>query len=398
MNNRIIVYLDSQDFSRFGDVLRGKSDKNHEDIFKYLKYLKDSGDVIFPITMPLMCELLQYNPEYADTTRKKAEAIERLCGPYALPAPMRLIAIELAKDAQMRGKVVKNIPDNMLSSDRLWFPIFNDALSNLRQMMYDGALQNLQRELALLSIDNTAEEILDSVDWSDIINDISPLISDKLGIPEHIISTSIYPFINGEISSEEASINMLSGISHPQVFVDIYFERYGTLGKMPTWISDPSLIIAEQLNKLRDIFGPIKSSRDKKLARTLLSNVKSKFSEIVINLAKISGSEFGLHDNYIDEISQDLDRILTIPSSEIVVNLLESYTLQIIGVSANQAKIENSFGGDMFHALYLPYVDLWRGDRRFSALLKQALPSYGNRVVSSLNHLPDKIDNLRLQR
>jgi hypothetical protein len=46
----------------------------------------------------------------------------------------------------------------------------------------------------------------------------------------------------------------------------------------------------------------------------------------------------------------------------------------------------------MFHALYLPHVDLWRGDRRFAEALAGAKPNYKNRIVRRLAELPAAID------
>jgi hypothetical protein len=42
--------------------------------------------------------------------------------------------------------------------------------------------------------------------------------------------------------------------------------------------------------------------------------------------------------------------------------------------------------------LYLPHVDLWRGDRRFSTLVRTALPQYADRVIATLADLPEALD------
>jgi hypothetical protein len=42
--------------------------------------------------------------------------------------------------------------------------------------------------------------------------------------------------------------------------------------------------------------------------------------------------------------------------------------------------------------MYLPYTDLWRGDRAFSDLLIKHRVSFSERVVPTLVDLPDRIE------
>ena len=84
-----------------------------------------------------------------------------------------------------------------------------------------------------------------------------------------------------------------------------------------------------------------------------------------------------------------------LPACEVFGRVVTAYVLQIAGLRGSAGKIERSFGGDMVHALYLPHVDLWRGDRRFAQLVKEAAPRFGDRVISTINELPHAIDTWR---
>lgn len=75
----LVVYLDTQDFSRFGDVLRGRGDTASEQLFQTLEERRRTDGVVFAVSMPLLAELLQYHPDFRETTLRKAEAVERLC-------------------------------------------------------------------------------------------------------------------------------------------------------------------------------------------------------------------------------------------------------------------------------------------------------------------------------
>jgi hypothetical protein len=49
---------------------------------------------------------------------------------------------------------------------------------------------------------------------------------------------------------------------------------------------------------------------------------------------------------------------------------------------------------DLLHSLYLPFCDLWRGDRRFSSILRIADVPFNEKIVSNLFDLPRRIDLL----
>lgn len=392
MKHPLIVYLDSQDLSRFGDVLRGKGDAQHERLFNELVAMKLAGDVIFPVTMPLMSELLQYDAAHRETTLRKAEAVERLCGVYAMPSTTRLVAMEVARSAHQAGLIACAPRLDTLSDDRLWFPVLTDTLHDLRANMHAAACQSLSTTSPDLVMRRRAEQLLETVDWGVEVVALAPKIAEEVGLPSEAVLSSVVPYLRGEITSAEASRRMLSGISEPSVFVDMYFERWGAMGALPSWISGASTTISRYLSAVRDNVSRSRIAKNRKQVRLLASSLRPSFRAIAFELARMSAPEFDLSDEIIDSIAADREAVSAIPSAEIAAAALEAYTLQIIGVTTGGAKIENSVGGDVLHAFYLPYVDIWRGDRRFSAALRQALPRYRDRISGPLAELPKAIE------
>lgn len=392
MKRPLVVYLDSQDYSRFGDVLRDKSDTQHEQLFCRLEAMKLAGDVVFPATLPLMCEVLQFDAAHRETTPCKAKAVERLCDPYALPAPTRLAAIEVARLVHRAGLIDHPPPASMLSTDRLWFPTIADSLSDLRETMRTSAMQSIVEKNYEPEFRRRVEAGLAQVDWSAAVADLVPAIADRVGVPLASVLDFIVPFLRGEISSLEASRGMLSGISKPTVFVDFYFERHRPLGNMPNWISNAGLTIASYLGAVRRNLEPLQITADKKRAGLLVSCLRSSFRAISFELAKAGATEFYLHDHIIDHVAANEDMHSLVPPAHIATAAMEAYTLQVIGLTTGGKKIEQSFGGDVLHSFYLPYVDLWRGDRRFSAALRQALPLHRDRISGPLAGLPEEIE------
>lgn len=388
----LIVYLDTQDLSRFGDVLRGKGDALHEALFNKLEARKLAGDVAFPLTMPLMSELLQYDAAHRETTLRKAEAVERLCGVHAMPPTTRLVAMEVAHSAHQSGLIASDPRAEILSDDRLWFPSLTDTLHDLRASMHSAARQSLATSLPDPAMRQRAEQLLETVDWGVEVVALAPKIAKEVGLPTETVLASVAPFLRGEISSVEASRRMLSGISEPSVFVNMYFERWGAMGALPTWISAASTTVSRYLSAVRDNISRLRIAKDRKQVKLLVSRLKPAFRAISFELARMSAAEFELSDEIIDLIAADEDAASAIPSAKIAEAALEAYMLQIMGVTTGGSKIEGSVGGDLLHAFYLPYVDLWRSDRRFSATLRQALPYYTDRISGSLAELPKTIE------
>ncbi len=351
-----------------------------------------AGDVVIPATMPLICELLQFDPAHRETTIRKAEAIERLCGPCALPAPTRLAAIEFACVARTLGLMPASQNTELLSFDRLWFPVLDDALFDLRQAMHAGALESLAKNLPDVDLRRRAESLLETVDWGAALMPMAPEIAERVGIPVEGISDAVVPFLKGELSSLDASRRMLSGISEPVLFVKMYFEQWGPMGTLPDWVRNAGLTVSNFLRDVKARCDPLRSPVQKKQARVIVGKLKPNFRAVSLELARMARTEFGLSDKILNELAAREDGISTVSSAQIAAAALEAYTLQVIGVTTGGAKIEDSFGGDLLHAFYLPYVDIWRGDKRMSAALRQALPAYRDRIGGTLAQLPKLIE------
>ena len=54
--------------------------------------------------------------------------------------------------------------------------------------------------------------------------------------------------------------------------------------------------------------------------------------------------------------------------------------------------IKRSDATDFIHAMYLPHVDLWRGDKAFSDLLIKHKVDFAKRIVPTLAELPQRIE------
>ena len=389
-----VVYLDTQDFSRFGDVLRGKEDADTERLFLTIEEKAKSKAAIFPVSMPILSELLQYNSDYRETTMRKAEAVERLCGTWALAFPQRLIAAEIAGFAGSLGEPIKDHRP-VLSSDREWFPDISSSLSNFGAELKDSIADEMAKKaLVGRKMRRMAKSEIRRLDPAGAMERIAPEIAARYGIPVAAVSGSIVALLRGRISADDASRRLFGAIAHPVTFVEVYFEKVlDNNSELPSWMSSLGERLQNNFVDLRNVLRPLLSlpgAREK--TEAMLVDWRATMGTAVLEMAAGATEPFGIDPAMVTRLAAADGFLDKVPSAYIVGRVMTSYVRQIIGLSGKEANVERSFGGDIVHALYLPHVDLWRGDRRFSAVVTNAAPRYAQRVVPLLKNLPEKID------
>ena len=390
----VAVYLDSQDYSRFGDVLRGKSDAATEKLFNDLKARRASGQAIFALSMPLLGELLQYDEQFRNTTLLKADAVEQLCGPYALAFPTRLVAREIAQVAQEVGLAAVDGLPPVLNDDRYWFPNVGnqlegfkaDLLSQARDRISDFPLPNRNARRA-------AKKLVRKANVGELVQQGAPEMADKLGLPVEAITGSLGALFRGKITSGEASKRLFKSICEPRTFTELYFERLENDRSLPGWMMKAGEGFAQSFAKMKEAVQPFLAMPGaSEQLKKMVAEKKPELATLAFKFAEGDLVEFNIDESVAETIKNDPAFRAKVNASQTVANMLEAYTLQITGVTAANAKVERSFGGDMMHAFYVPYVDLWRGDRRFSEALIGAMPNHKKRIVRKLADLPAAID------
>lgn len=392
-----IVYLDSQDFSRFGDVLRGKGQSAADQLYGRLCALKADGAAIFVTSMPLLGELLQYHPNFRETTICKAQAVEQLCGSNAIMFPSRLIAMEIAKVAQVACLTSERALPNAVSSDRYWYPDVSSAFVGLKTQFEEILNSEIGRfQFANRAQRRNAKRLGRKIDMTAVMQEAAPAMAAQFGLPLNAITGSIVAVLSGKSTAAQASHKLFSAIAEPSKFVEIYFERVETDRSLPQWISGTGIKFQTAFEQLRSTLQPyMHLDFAKQRFRSLLAVNKRRFRLLALRLAENDIEEFGVGPEALRAIEMD-DRLLDqVPACRTIEALIEAYVLQVLGYSGGKPDIEGGFAGDLVHALYLPHVDLWRTDGRFANLVSTALPEYESRVVRKPRDLEAAIARTR---
>lgn len=128
------VYLDSSDFSVFGDALFGAGAVDASELAHRLRRFVADGQVEFRFSLLHVVEAAPVRMEDVVHAERRARAMKFLCGNKVLEAWQSLPTIELL--AEMLGDRVQPPRDRERfhgrRDDGLWFPPFEDHLAEIR--------------------------------------------------------------------------------------------------------------------------------------------------------------------------------------------------------------------------------------------------------------------------
>ena len=298
--------------------------------------------------------------------------------------------------SQRLGLLATSRDISVPSADRYWYPNIADVFDDLGAQIR----QNWDTEIATLgsrALRRRAAKQLSKLDFLKVATAAAPEIAAKYGFPPEAIVLALVPFLRGAITSAEASRRLFAYFAEPVTFVKIYFERPGTDATLPQWINKFSKEMQEILIEFRDKISEIviiKTPEER--LHSLFAEGARRLSEGIMRSAIENAHEFGIDKALFERFVTEPLLSAEVPTSAMFGAVVKSHLVTIVGQQTRgQANIDGSSGGDLFHAMYLPHVDLWRGDKIFSRLIQSAVPRYADRVVPLLTDLPARIDAWR---
>jgi hypothetical protein len=396
MRRPITVYLDTQDYSRFGKVIAAGSRTQDAEIFERLKTLRSQGLARFVYAVPILSELLQYEPEYERETLAKAQAVEELCGGSALIWLPRLIESQANAFGRSIGLSLPDVMLECIRSENEWFPRISGQLNDFKDRL-QGGLDGAAAKFGPL---NRAQRRAVGANKRDgkliaATRTIAPQVADKYGIPVRSVERAILPLLQGKCSGDEASRLLFGAVAQPTAFVHVFFKVQKREKTLLNFIGKLGEKLGHSLLEFRRQAEPLLASKQHvDYLRSLIRADVGKFSKTILGMVDTDEAEQGVNSGVLQAIIDHPAATSTIPCLQIAIPLLLGYLEQTVAVLGTPSKVERGFGGDLIHALYLDCVDIWRSDGRFSELVRQRLPDRADKVQPSLPALPDHIVSL----
>lgn len=393
----INVYLDTQDYSRFGKVLDGKGTPEDEKLFERLRELRARGLARFVYSATILSELLQYEAEYERETLAKARAVEELCGGSTLIWLPRLIETQANSFGRSIGLDIPDAAPAPIRGGNEWFPRVSGQLDNLKETLrktFDEAAENygqLNRAQRRAVGANKRDAKLAAA-----LRAIVPQFADKYGLSPSAVERAIVPLLKGKCTGDEASTLLFAAVAKPTAFIHAFFKVQKRDKSVLNFVVEFGRTLEKSLIDFRRNAEPFMAKKEHAdHLRTLLKRDIGRLAATILGMSDTEEAELGVTSGVLRQITDHAEAIEKIPCCAIASKVMLGYLQQTVAIHTTPSKIEASFGGDLMHVLYIDCVDIWRTDLRFAELVRQRLCDRAHKIQPRLHALPEHIISIQ---
>lgn len=391
MKRPLIVYLDSSDFS----VLSNSKTRTPEvvDVESQLIYWQEQGLIELRFSYVHVIEAAATEHRYSDLASNRFLQMKRLCGFNCLVDPIRILEHEATNLSKYEYVDLKNF----LNDKGDWFPNIDSSKDSVK-------IETIVQEQINLIPDRKSRRlaISNSFDKNGKLKDefrlkffkISPMVDEiaqKFPIPRYLIEAAVRNYYkSGSVDS----------------FLDALKESLSNLDNLGLWYEKDWDRISPISSYLREIGSDVKHS---------LITATDRFREITENqtgldldknlISSLANNSF---DNLVKTLPSDFANKLAVslgvdlikePSWELTPSLVTmgtvaGYVGKLTALGGRKAKVSDF--GDIYHAAYLPYVDIFRADGFISSAIYAAKLPFDTKVVGKFVELPEAIQEMLL--
>ncbi len=391
---RLLVYLDNSDYSNLSKL--SASPHRFDDVLNRLTNLK-SEQVIYCFSGTMLSEISPLRPAFSDAANRRAEALVGLCGRNALISIDRLIA------AEIQALICEaTSPPSVHSPTGDWFPSNIEALSPVKQLELVAELQSSLRSMAP---NRKARRYAESksIKREQVSSAMRKLLVSgaREGTLDEILSR--YPmrpddarvlarFVVGDATAAEANAAFLETLRDPRWMMSWFERNHSELNSFTAGVRKPAESLA---NTLRELVEKLRAIREGSL-RTDAARRTSEFDAkqwenwhdtFLVGLCKRLARD--AHESELLSITPALIDERCPGLSVGVRSLLSAWRSSLTAMTPRAPK--NSDFPDAVHAMYAPYVQIFRADAFMAPHIQKLTKRFGTAVVSKLEELPSTI-------
>lgn len=403
------VFLDSADYSTLSDEKR--CTPQLVELRKKLIQWADSGDVEFWYSGTLLSEMAPLDSRYADASVARTELLVRLCKTQALISFDRILQQELKN---LEVGTLETVSPAVYSYSGDWFPEISDVitpvswLESIREFDITAKQLGLNREARR----KLQKQLFTNGQPTNAMREI--LAEQEIALAEIL---QLYPmreqdalvlgnYVAGKATAAQAEEAFLASLRDPRWMIRWFHNHADKLSPFTDWVRGSS---ASMLQVIQQVSGDVTTLKTKseELRETgaalgiapLVPAVDtawwlSQQDKLVVSLAKQLAVR--LYEISLEELTPaEVDRLA--PSLVTCIRVFHSSTWNSSGTSARQPK--KSDWVDSLHAMYAPYVDIFRTDSYMAPIVEEKVRKYGTAVAAKIGNLAEKIETqLNLHR
>jgi len=391
----IVVYLDSQDFSRLSDprVQVG----NLPSIRKQLLDYSSSQKVIFVFSSAIISEIAPLSPQHTNIAAERAKFLSHLCQRNTFISIERVFEKEFTSIGYFPPRF-----DDQFSRTGDWFPILENILepinlaSHVRQEIQQNSTHRMNRKQrrATQSIAFRGGDLRGST--------INHLLG-QAGSQSLDEILAMYPmrpkdceiirkFVLGKASKQQAEFAFLESLRDPFWMMQWFAKHSGQMNVVTQWFRQPSQVMLDATLELINKFKII-NEMELELQIPKLQKFMTKAKWI------------GMQDQMLESVAKSMITQYR-PDIRSVISAagLDFYCP---GFSTSfrviHSSIWDSFNRkgrtphsndylDSLHALHAPYVDIFRADRYMAPYIAAHAAKYNTCIVPNLDALVPAIE------
>lgn len=393
----ITCYLDSQDYSTLTDPRTLTAD--HMEVRAALIKLARECKVQFVFSAAAVCEAVAVSPDASRLAELRAELLSDLCGTNALIYFDRLWLAEVAALAERRDP-----PLDMLDPSGNWFPEIVETHDNPWQRMRelaedDFATRGLSRQQRRAEARKLIKSGKPRAAFKSHMDMQNPgALADEFAKqypmkPEYAEMMARYGL--GRATEKEFMEALAGSLRDPRWMMKWFTTNHAMSSPVADMVRKPGRELGENMRKLADasiqwasVLREAEMDSDPTGRR---GEVTCRWMEMVgRQLVSIVQGTADTHNIILGTITpEDVDKYC--PGISATVRALYSSVWDNV-TGARKEKPSDSQPVDALHAMYAPYVRVFRSDRFMGPHIQRQVSRHGTIVVPRLTHLVDLLE------
>ncbi len=343
-------------------------------------------------------EMAPLHPSYTPEAAARADLLVALCGKNALISFEQIFNAEVSRAADLTAE-----PFAVLNTNANWFPAYEGSLlppvtdasrrEEIKEVFRDQGITRAQRRAADRKLYKKGRPTA-------LLKSILPRKDSKIELDAILRSYPMRPadaevltrYVFGHASEAQAETALLNGLRDPSCVMRWFAESHDTMSPIIRWIRDPSekyiaglqaaIAGVQELRRLEEQLGhrvPVSTLTP--------SGWKALLDDTLLKLANRI-----LATSYPDCQPISDVRLVTqhCPGLSTTLRCIYSAAWDALGLQPRAPK--KSDYADALHALYAPYVSIFRADSYMAPHVAKHVKEYGTKVVGRLRDLPQEIE------
>jgi hypothetical protein len=387
MSKPLIIYLDSSDISNFSDP--SKRTQELVDVEKQLLLWLEQGKIEFRFSHVHVIEAAPTAFQHVALATKRFSYIKQLCGYKCFVSPITILESEIKRLSGIDGDFL------VLNDKGEWFPAIDNSDD------FFNFEENYKKEIEAFPRKQRRAAERKYFDKNGNLN-AKARENIQSSAPEVVKEICIkYPISQ---TNMDLAYQQFLKTGSMNLFLDEAKKSLADMDCIGEWYQRQWDLIIPNSSYLREIgenlkasFTPVsdnirnlnEKSNVSGLSHAEINNLTNKsFNELLSTIPKGIAEKFAL--NLGVKLTQDVSWKLT-PALMTLTTLFVSVARLI---AVNGQKPRTSDFGDIYHAAFLPYVDVFRADASIASAIQQAKLPFKTLVVPKLVELPAQISQL----